>query len=100
MLGFPAPFGKKGIDRCPGLASNQSPGQGLRLSDYFIDGSDADLATVELDHDIAPAFETDRFAKLRWNAEATGFGDAPSYGTHARLFDYAIVRIIWYHIYL
>jgi hypothetical protein len=82
MRRLPASFEEKGIDRGFGFAPDQPPRQSLRLREHFSNGSDADLATIELDDDIAATFKTDRLAKLRWYTETSGFGDAPTRGSH------------------
>ena len=95
MRRFPASLGEKGIDGRFGFAPDQSAGQDLRLGNHFLDGSDADLAIIELHHDIAAALEADRFAKLCRNAETPGSGDAPTYGNHVIFFELANNRVIW-----
>jgi hypothetical protein len=73
---------EKVLDGGPPAATEQAPGQGLGAGDDLVNGSDTNLAAVELDHDIAAAVETDRLAELGRQAETPGLGDAPTHWTH------------------
>ena len=95
MRCFLAPFGEKGVDGRFGFASDQLLCQGPRLRDNFLDRPDADPAAIEFHHDIAAAFKTDGFAKLRRNAEPPGFGNAPTYGNHWHIFWMSHIAEIW-----
>jgi hypothetical protein len=79
---FPASLGEKGVDGGFGFTPDQPSRQSLRLGDHFSNGSDADLAAIELHYDIAATFKTDRLAKLRRYAQTSRFGDAPTRGSH------------------